>query len=70
MTHTSKKAIVPAIPFEYHVLPHFLDMGTAQNTCAAPPIAKSIVAFGLKFNMFGARIRCRIPAIAVAPAAA
>jgi hypothetical protein len=62
--------IVPAMPKQYYGNPHLLIIGSTQNSCAIPATVKNTPVLRLNRNVFGAKIKCKIPAIAVVAAAA
>ena len=67
------KTTVPAIPIEYHILPHCLIVGTTQNTCAMPPTKNKISGFPISSPLLIVSLTlliCSIPAIKVVAAAA
>ena len=70
MKKSAMNTAVPAIPIPYHTFPQRLIMGIIQKTWAIPPRMKRIPWFTLNPKIFGASIRCNMPAIAVAAAAA
>jgi len=61
------------MPIEYHILPHYLNIGTTQNICAAPPTKNKISALPSSSPLLIVSINlfiCSIPAIKVVAAAA